>query len=93
MKKKSTEVTLSSSTHRFIIPDCINLCEKHYCSKNGKQQTLKDEEKQEDHCGRWGEWGALAPLTLDTDYKLVDAQEKTMEAQQGNVELRRILLD
>lgn len=78
---------LSGSTHRFIIPDGINLSEKHDGSENGKEEALENEEKQEDNRGWWGEGGTLPPLTLDTDHKLVDAQEQPMETQQGNVQL------
>lgn len=64
-----------TTTYRLIIPDCINLSEKHDCCEYGKKQTLEDEEEKKDNCGWRGEGGTLPPLIFDTDDELVDAEE------------------
>lgn len=63
---------------RLIIPDCIDLSEKHDCCEYGKKQTFEDEEEKKDDCGWRGEGGTLPPLIFDTDDELVDAEEQAV---------------
>jgi len=59
----------------LVIPNGRHLGSKHYGREQGKQQTLKEEEKDEDDSGRRGEVCAHLPVTVDAIDDVMDTKE------------------